>query len=222
MTEAKSGASELVGHARISFFIESAAVAFRWTPQGESVHRLLADHKRKPFVVRDVLKLGDNNSSRLFEDDVIRPAGIDLVQRFSNAIVLACEQQVKRDQGYVLVDSNIAGQEASGSMHQTIFRLWVQWKQLTVKVDEHLQLTMFEASQLLHRFHIRAVNRRSIDVVCHLRQRFRIAQLTIVIGRYRKSNEVHATLMKCSVELIVLVDEDRHASKVRFLRWQHR
>lgn len=52
------------------------------------------------------------------------------------------------------------------------------------------------------------------------RESLRVAKLTVVVWRDSESNEVHAALVEVAVEVVVLVDEDWHASEVRLLRWK--
>lgn len=218
MAEPEGGAGELVGHAGIDFIIVVAAVALRRTEKRESLHRFRPDDQRQPLVVRHVLDLRHDDPSRLLEDHIVGPVRIHFVQRLSDAVVLAGEQQVKSDQRDVLVDADVASHEASRAVHEAVVGLRVQRQQLAVEIDEHLQLAVLEAPQVLHRLHIRPVNHRSIEVVRDLRQRLRIAELAVVVRRDGEADEIHAALVERPVEVIFLVDEDRHASEVRLVR----
>ena len=63
-----------------------------------SSHQIFAEQNCKPFVVGDMLKLGNNDSSRLLKQSLVTPVFIQFVQISGYTIVLSNPQSGHRHQ----------------------------------------------------------------------------------------------------------------------------
>lgn len=206
VSEAECSSGELVGHAGVDSLVIICAVTVLLSGKPEATHGFTTDDEWQPLIVCDVLDLSDYNPPCFLEDVIVTPVRVELRQRFSNTVVFSCEKKVHGDERDVLIDTNVTGFEACSTARHAIIGLGIQRQQLAVEVNEHLQLTFLETSQVMCCLVIGPINRRTIDVVCYFRQSLCVPNFASVIRGDCKTNKLHAALLEFPEKVVFFVD----------------
>jgi len=111
MEVSESGRRVLIQHRWINVGIEIVDIASGWSLVDQPVlqHVLATQEDGQPFVVTDLLILGNVDLSRLLEQRAIIVVWIQCRQGVRNAIVFAQQDRLENGQSRILIDPHVSG-----------------------------------------------------------------------------------------------------------------
>lgn len=91
MAKALSGRRKFTGDGRIHIRVIVIGVAAFTNTQTVALHSLRTDNLGHPFIVRDVLELGNDDTLRFQKDHFVGPSRIEATQFVGNSVMLTGE-----------------------------------------------------------------------------------------------------------------------------------